>query len=180
MNPDRCTLPASARRVAQARRPALGALLVTAAGLVACASAPPAPGTAGPAVLQAWGAPTARHDLPAGGQRLEYASGPYGRTTWMIDLDASGRVAQARQVLNEADFLAVQSLPDLKRDELLRRLGTPGERRPGGWAGGEVWSWRYPTNDCLWFQASVADDGRVTGSAYGIDPRCDTASDARS
>ena len=128
-------------------------------------------------MLQRWGPPTARHALQDGGQRLEYATGPYGRTTWMVDLDAAGRVTQARQVLGEAEFLAVQSAVDLRRDGLLRWLGTPGERRPGGWAGGEVWSWRYPTNDCLWFQSSVADDGRITGSGYAIDPRCDAPND---
>ena len=97
----------------------------------------------------------------------------------MVDLDAQQRVTRSRQVLNENEFLAVQSATALQRDGLLRWLGTPGERRHGGRAGGEVWSWRYPTNDCLWFQASVAEDGRVTGAAYGIDPRCDVASDAR-
>ena len=147
--------------------------------LCACAPLPPAPGLARAELLQTWGAPTARYALEDGTERLEYASGPYGRTTWMVDLGPNGRVKQARQVLNEAEFLAVQSAPALRREGLLRWLGTPGERRHGGWAGGEVWSWRYPTNDCLWFQASVADDGRVTSAAYGIDPRCDAPSDAR-
>jgi hypothetical protein len=147
--------------------------------LAGCAQLPPAPGLERAELLRTWGAPTARYTLEGGLERLEYASGPYGRTTWMMDIDASGRVTQARQVLNEAEFLAVQSATALRRDGLLRWLGTPGERRHGGWAGGEVWSWRYPTNDCLWFQASVADDGRVTGAAYGTDPRCDAPSDAR-
>ena len=97
----------------------------------------------------------------------------------MADVDTAGRLVQMRQVLSESEFLLVQSASGLRREELLRWLGTPGERRSGGWAGGEVWSWRYPTNDCLWFQSSVADDGRVTGSAYGIDPRCDAPNDAR-
>jgi hypothetical protein len=159
-------------------RPRLAAI-ASALWLAACAVQPPQAGTPLPQVLQAWGAPTARYPLPAGAQRLEYASGPYGRTTWMVDVDAAGLVTQARQVLNEAEFVQVQATTDLRRDGLLRWLGTPGERRHGGWAGGEVWSWRYPTNDCLWFQSSVADDGRVTGSAYGIDPRCDAPNDNR-
>lgn len=154
-------------------------LIAAALAMGACAPLPPVPGMSSTELLQAWGAPTARYALEDGSKRLEYASGPYGRTTWMVDVDPSGRVKQARQVLNEAEFLAVQSATALRREGLLRWLGTPGERRHGGWAGGEVWSWRYPTNDCLWFQASVADDGRVTGAAYGIDPRCDAASDAR-
>ena len=47
----------------------------------------------------------------------------------------------------------------------------------GGWQGGEVWSWRYPTNDCLWFQVSVGADGRVRDGIFNIDPRCDAPSD---
>ncbi len=143
----------------------------------ACALTPPQPGTDQAEVLRAWGKPTASYALAAGAKRLEYGSGPYGRTTWMIDLDAGGHVTRTRQVLTEAEFLAVQSQPDLHRQALLLWLGTPGERKSGGWAGGEVWSWRYPTNDCLWFQASVADDGIVTSSFFNIDPMCDKPSD---
>ncbi|CAD5373691.1 conserved exported hypothetical protein [Rubrivivax sp. A210] len=145
--------------------------------LGACAVAPPPLGSGRDEVLRARGQPSARYALPGGGERLEYATGPYGRTTWMIDLDAAGRVTGARQVLSEAEFLAVQSAPGLTREALLRWIGRPGERRHGGRPGGEVWSWRYPTNDCLWFQASVTDDGLVSSAAYGIDPRCDGMAD---
>ena len=151
-----------------------GSSCVTVALLAGCAAMnPPAPGASRDEVMQRWGNPTARYNLDDGRQRLEYATGPYGRTTWMVDVDAAGKVLQARQVLNEAEFLEVQRATTLNREQLLRWLGTPGERRHGGWQGGEVWSWRYPTNDCLWFQSSVAPDGRVTGSSYGTDPRCD-------
>ncbi len=139
---------------------------------------PPQPGTPRAQVLGAWGPPTAHHALPDGRDRLEYASGPYGRTTWMVDLDSQGRVIQARQVLNEAEFEAVMATPGLRRAGVLQRLGAPGERRPLGWLGGEIWSWRYPTNDCLWFEISLATDGRVTGAGYAVDPRCDAPPDA--
>ncbi len=159
--------------------PALATATLTGLLLAACATALPPAGTLRDEVLRDWGRPSARHALPAGAERLEYASGPYGRTTWMVDIDASGRVVQARQVLNEAEFMQVQvrAASGLDGHELLRWIGRPGERRHGGWAGGEVWSWRYPTNDCLWFQVSVSDRGRVTGGAFAIDPACDAPSD---
>lgn len=162
-------------RTAATRSTLCDAVLVLASMLVlaACATPPPLPGASREEVLRTWGPPTARYTLPDGMERLEYATGPFGRTTWMFDMNAAGMVQRARQVLNEAEFLRVQSAVDLRRDGLLRWLGTPGERRSGGRAGGEVWAWRYPTNDCLWFQSSVAADGRVTGSSYGIDPHCD-------
>lgn len=164
------------------RRAAAAACSTVAALLLAgCAVAPPGPGTSRTDVLRNWGVPTAEHALPGGGERLEYASGPYGRTTWMVDLSAVGVVLQARQVLNEAEFQDVMSTPELRRGELLRRLGAPGEVRGFGWRpetrGAQIWSWRYPTNDCLWFEATLTADGRVTGSGYGVDPACDTPSD---
>jgi hypothetical protein len=160
----------------------LTALLLATLLTGGCAVAPPAPGTPRAALQGVWGVPTAEHAMPDGGQRLEYASGPYGRTTWMVDLDATGRVQQARQVLNEAEFQDVMSTPNLRRGEVLRRLGAPGEVRGYGWRredrGNQIWSWRYPTNDCLWFELTLAADGRVTGGGYGTDPACDRRSDS--
>ncbi|MDO9074415.1 MAG: hypothetical protein Q7U73_14230 [Rubrivivax sp.] len=160
-------------------RRSLPPALLMALALTGCALVPqpPQPGAPRAEVLGTWGAPTAYHAMPDGSERLEYASGPYGRTTWMVDLDASGRVRQARQVLNEAEFEAVMSIRGLRRAGVLRHLGAPGERRPMGWLGGEIWSWRYPTNDCLWFEVSLSTDGRVTGAGYAVDPTCDAPPD---
>ena len=59
-------------------------------------------------------------------------------------------------------------------------LGRPGEVMRLGWIGGQVWSWRYPTFDCLWFQVTVNDDSSLRDAGgYGIDPRCDAPSDRR-
>jgi hypothetical protein len=135
------------------------------------------------AVIARWGPPTARYAMAAGAERLEYASGPFGRTTWMIDVDAGGRVRAASQVLNEAHFAAFQGrAPGMSRAELLRELGTPGERKGVGWQGdGELWAWRYPTNDCLWFLVTLdTRTGQVRDAGYGIDPRCDAPSADRS
>jgi len=129
-------------------------------------------------VLQSWGPPTGRYTLPAG-TRLEYATGPYGRTTWMVDLDASGRVTARRQVLDDRHLQQVQGqLPGMTRQQLLQTLGRPGEVRAGGWQGGQVWSWRYDTHLCLWFQVSIGDDGIVRDGAFIPDPACDDDGDS--
>jgi hypothetical protein len=158
-----------------------GMLVLAAAGMAGCATFGPPdirPGQTEAEARQRLGPNTARYPMPGGVTRLEHATGPFGRTTWMVDIDADGRVIAARQVLNERHFAEVQGLaPGMSQDEMLRTLGRPGERKHGGWQGGEVWSWRYPTNDCLWFQASVGPDGVVRNAAYGIDPRCDASSD---
>jgi hypothetical protein len=120
---------------------------------------------------RAMGTPTALYERPAGGQRIEFARGPYGRETWMVDTDASGHVIGWSQVLTDANFATVSN--GMTRDELLLRLGTPGERHRIGWQDRDLWAWRYPTNDCLWFTASLDAMQRVVDSGYGIDPRCD-------
>jgi hypothetical protein len=144
-----------------------------AVALAACAGYGPTNIGAGSTVeeVQAqMGAPTGRYAVPQGGTRLEYARGPYGKHTFMIDVDAQGRVTSVQQVLTEANFGAV--VPGMPRDEVLLRLGRPSETRSGGWQGGEVWSYRYDWTFCQWFQVSVLD-GRVRDAAYAPDPMCD-------
>ena len=158
---------------AWARR-ALGGLAVC-AGLGGCAAYGPGelrPGMLRAAVEASMGAPRLVLPRPEGGTRLVYARGPFGRETYMVDLDAAGQVQRWHQALNEAAFVAIPM--GVTGDDLLFRLGPPAERRPAGRIPGEVWSWRYANNDCLWFQAGLDADGRYTGGGYGTDPRCDT------
>jgi hypothetical protein len=138
------------------------------------------PGATAADVERALGAPTARYALPAGGARLEHARGPMGKQTWMVDLDAQGRVIQWFQALTEARLTAFMGVaPGLSRDELLRTLGRPGEIGHGGVVGGQLWSWRYETNECLWFQALIGNDAKVVSAGFGIDWRCDAGDRAR-
>jgi hypothetical protein len=149
--------------------------------LGACAMmSPPQPGQPRDAVLQAWGAPTGRYMLPEGGERLEYATGPFGRVTWMVDLDRTGRVVAATQVLNEMHFLDLMArAPGMTREQVLFEMGRPGETQAVGWRGDILWSWRYPTNDCLLFQVQFTRDGKATSAGYNRDPSCDPPSDWR-
>lgn len=145
-----------------------------AAALAGCAGYGPsavAPGQTEGDVARSMGAPTGRYALPGGATRLEYARGPFGRHTYMIDLDASGRVVSWQQVLTEANFLRVN--PGMSRQDLLLLLGRPGEVFQVPWQKGEVWNWRYPTNDCLWFQVTMLrESNTVKDAGRGIDPRC--------
>jgi hypothetical protein len=167
MNPA-TTDPGSGRRVALA---AISSFMLALAGCAGYAPGRLQVGQSVDEVTQAMGSPTALYALPGGAQRIEYARGPFGRQTWMVDVDAAGHVTGWSQVLNEASFNALPN--GLTRDELLRRLGTPGERHRIGWQDRDLWAWRYPTNDCLWFTVSLDRAQRVVDSGYGIDPRCD-------
>lgn len=125
-------------------------------------------------VTRQLGAPTGRHTLPQGGTRLEFARGPFGRHTYMVDLDPQSRVTGWRQVLTEAEFATI--VPGMSAQELLRRIGRPSHTRGGGWQPGEVWSYRYDAIFCQWFQVSVVG-GRVRDASYGPDPLCEVGKD---
>lgn len=125
-------------------------------------------------VTQSLGMPTARYALADGTSRLEFARGPFGKHTFMVDVDASSRVTRWQQVLNEAAFDSIK--PGLPTQTLLETLGTPSHRRHGGWQGGEVWSYRYQATFCQWFQVSVVD-AKVRDASYGPDPMCDVNDD---
>jgi hypothetical protein len=114
---------------------------------------------------------TGRYALAGGGTRLEYARGPMGRTTWMVDLDAAGRVTRWAQVMDGAYF--AQVVDGMPREDLLRLLGRPAHRA-GEWQNRETWYWRYPTNECLWYAVTLSAEGKVmNGGGDMPDPSCD-------
>src|SRR5687768_4922629 len=90
----------------RAGAPVIGALL-----LAACAGYGPSgvrTGDSADTVTKAMGTPTARYSLPQGGTRLEFARGPFGKHTYMVDLDAQGHVTGWNQVLTEPNFESVR------------------------------------------------------------------------
>lgn len=145
--------------------------------LAGCATYTPhavRPGMSADEVVAAMGRPNARHAQPGGGSRLEYARGPAGLHTYMVDLDAQGRVVGWEQVLDEAHFNAIN--PGLSVQELQRRVGRPAQVRSGGFQPGQVWSYRFDNWRCTWWQVSVVN-GIVGDAAYTPDPRCQEPDD---
>jgi hypothetical protein len=98
-----------------------------------------------------------------------------GQHTWMLDLGGDGRLRAWHQALGESQFAALQ--PGIGIEELRRTIGPPAHRRPTGRDGAQVWSWRYPTFECRWFQADIDAGGRFAGGSYAIDPMCDDRGD---
>ena len=148
--------------------------VVTAASLLAaCSGYSPAnvqPGQSADEVTRSMGPATGRYTLPQGGTRLEFARGPYGKHTWMIDVDSGGRVRTVQQVLTESNFATVAQ--GATRDEVLMKLGRPSDRR-GAFRGTELWSYRYDATFCQWFVVTMNPDGRVRDTGYVPDPLCD-------
>ncbi|WP_062192406.1 hypothetical protein [Caldimonas taiwanensis] len=169
-------MKSAARFTAEGRHVVVAATLALAGVLQGCAIryAPGAldAGLTESEVRARMGPPTGEHLGPDGRRRLEFARGPYGRHTYMADLDAQGRVRQWTQVLTESHFNAVTV--GMGRDELLYRLGRPSEERRIPRRNELVWSYRYESPFCLWFQVSLdAVTQRVTQTGYGVDPLCE-------
>lgn len=154
--------------------------LFAAAGLLAlaaCTSYGPqsvAPGTPVEAVRQSLGVPTGEFARPDGGRRLEYARGPFGRHTYMLDFDASGKLLRWEQVLTEAKFNTIQ--PGMSGGEVQALIGHSFDQRMVGVAERRqtVWAYRYETPFCQYFQVGIDAQGKVMDTSYGPDPLCDT------
>jgi hypothetical protein len=112
--------------------------------------------------------------MPDGHVRLEYNHLPAGLHTFMIDLDAAGRVSHWENVLDENHFNAIG--PGLTMPEVLARIGPPhftGQYllpRPGG----ITWFYRFETiQRCTVFELAFDKaTGRVLDGSYPPDPEC--------
>ncbi|HSV34765.1 MAG TPA: hypothetical protein VLI46_04370 [Ramlibacter sp.] len=106
------------------------------------------PGTPRQAVIERMGPPYRVVPL-SGGERLQYSLQPHGQHAWMVDLDAAGRVVQARQVLTEANFQRI--VPgQWTRDDVEREFGRPA--KVDG-----VASWRGPVMTYRWRDVVSSD-----------------------
>jgi len=122
-------------------------------------------------VTASLGKPTGRYPIAGGGERVEYARGPYGKHTFMLDFDAQGHLAKWEQVLTESRFDALRA--GATRDEVLFALGHPAESRPLVVQDRTLWSYRYDAPFCRWFQVGLDRAGKVVDTGYGPDPLCD-------
>jgi len=85
----------------------------------------------------------------ANGERLQYSLQPYGQHAWMVDLDASGKVVQARQVLTEGNFHRIEP-GQWTREDVEREFGRP------AWIDG-VASWTGPVMTYRWRDTANSD-----------------------
>ena len=154
-------------------------LAATLAGCAGLRFGPPSlpPGTTVAEAIRTMGRPTAEYRLPDSLRRLEYWGGSFGKSTYMLDFDANDRLVGMEQVLTERNFYALPA--GITQDELLARMGPPSSTFAIPRQHIRVWNYRYDTNDCLWFQVSIGDDGRVAETTRGIDPSCDPPNDPR-
>jgi hypothetical protein len=166
-------MSSSLQAVRRCARAALAVASLVATALAGCAGYSPSqvqPGQTVDDVTRSMGTPTGRYAMPDGGERLEFARGPYGKHTFMVDVDPQGRVTGWTQVLEERNFNEIRT--GMTRDEVLRFIGRPSETERIGRQRLTTWSYRYSNPFCIWFQVSMNDEGRVAATGHGIDPIC--------
>ena len=106
------------------------------------------PGTTREGVVARMGPPQQIVRIPSG-ERYQYSLQPVGRYAWMVDLDASGKVIQARQVLTEDNFNRIEP-GKWTRADVEREFGRP------AWIDG-VASWNGPIMTYRWRDRGGAD-----------------------
>jgi hypothetical protein len=123
---------------------------------------------------QQLGSQTGEYPLPGGGTRLEFAQGAFGKQTYMLDFDASGRLVANRQVLTPDTFATIK--PGMSQVDVLSRIGRPVGVFPVGYQKLQVWNYRFGglEGDCVLFQVSFANaTSLVTETGQGYDSACD-------
>jgi hypothetical protein len=130
------------------------------------------PGSSSAQAIQQLGEPTGRHaGEEEGGVRLEFARGPYGLHTYMLEFDANDRLLRWEQVLTENNFLELKI--GMSKAEVLRRIGRPSNVQFLSRQQHQLWSYRYETPFCIWFQVSLDTSDKVAELGHNMDPRCE-------
>jgi len=139
------------------------ALLLTA--LAGCAIKP---GMTRDEVLGSWGRPTAELDR-GGVHRLQYSRQPSGQSVVMVDLDASGRVLQSREVMNLNAFSEIDISGKTTREDILWAFGPPAKIDSVASWKGDIWSYRWKDLDNMWFWIYFDPSGVVRRTQQGPD-----------
>lgn len=94
-------------------------------------------------VVSTMGAPAMAWSLSGGGRQLAYPRGPAGYATFMVFVDANGRLERIENVLDMASFARIQ--PGMTQDEVLQLIGPPQPQWTAYFKARDelVWEWRY-------------------------------------
>lgn len=122
-------------------------------------------------VRQRLGRPSGEHVLTSGERRLEYAAGAYGKQTYMVDVDAQGRLVRWENVLDEAHFNRIHA--GMTREQLREQLGPPSRVWGVRYHDQTIWSYRYEVLFCQMFNVGITPQGTVEDTSFGPDPLCD-------
>ena len=103
-------------------------------------------------------------------QRLDFPRGPFGKHTYAVYFDDRGRVSGFRQLLSEETFDKI--FPGMDQAQVVDLIGISRDTYLLGRERGYVWSYRYDTPLCRWFQIEFTQDDKVRSSGYSKPPEC--------
>lgn len=92
-------------------------------------------------VRSAMGEPEIVWEEHNGSRTLEYPKGPAGHRTYMVDIDAQGKLRDYTQVLTNDNFATIKV--GMTREDVRRKLGKPRTVGKFNLKNEEVWDWRY-------------------------------------
>jgi hypothetical protein len=129
-----------------------------------------APGASRDQVIAKAGQPRRVVPLPNGGERLQYSSQPVGRDAIMVDLDASGRVVRARQVLTETEFHRIEP-GKWTRADVEREFGPPAlVDGVASWTGPVLtYRWRDAVGSDMFYWVYLDPQGVVQRAHPGVE-----------
>jgi hypothetical protein len=120
-------------------------------------------------VIQFMGSPSTELTTPEGTVMM-YPRGPFGKHTFFVYLNPDNKVERWTQVLEEKNFARIK--PGMHRDEVIATIGKSkavfGLARNRGY----VWTYRYITPNCFWFQIEFTSDDTVRSTSYAHPPEC--------
>ena len=119
--------------------------------LAGCAVTAVKPGMTQGEVIAGYGKPTAIVSINTG-TRLQYSRQPLGQSVVMVDLDASGRVVNATEVMTSAAFSRIE-VGKWTRSDIEREFGPPAiVDGVASWRGDIMtYRWRDAVTDMFFF-----------------------------
>lgn len=139
---------------------------VVALALSACASTAVQPGMSRDEVVTRMGQPSRVMPLEAG-TRLQYSRQPAGQQVFNVDLDASGRVVQFRQMLVAEEFQRI-SLGQWTRADVERSFGPPAfVERAAHWPG-DILTYRWSNGQDMFYWIYLDANNVVRRAEPGV------------
>lgn len=103
-------------------------------------------------------------------ERLDFPRGPFGKHTYSVYFDELGRVSGFRQLLTDENFEKI--IPGMDAAEVIHLIGISKDTFLLGRDRGYVWSYRYDTPLCRWFQIEFTLENKVRSAGYSKPPEC--------
>lgn len=141
-----------------------------------------APGTPEVDVIGRYGRPAEVYPLPSPPQarRLAYPLGRFNQQTWLVDVDAEGRVLRVVEAISAEHFAQIRVGQD-DTTSVRREFGPPRVIRTYTLSG--LTAWMYPYLEAGWWNSEMAvyfdKSGIVTKVESGPDPRFVGGSDGK-